>query len=103
MGAAFGESFKLKSLNHQLFRHLMEYAMKAKFVSILILVDIAIPATVMWLKGFKDHVVAARPKPLDVKSRVDMGFVNQCARRIEFSCNEEFLFAGFDSNDRFIF
>ena len=96
--STFRESFKLKCLDHQLFRHFMEHTMKAEFISIFILVDIAIPAAAVWLKGFEDHFVSVRTKLLHIKFRICVSFEDKLPRGIKFPRDEEFLFTGFGSN-----
>ena len=101
--SAFGESFKFKRLNQQLFGDDVKHAVKAKFVSVFILVDVAIPAAAVWFKCFKDHLVAARSQPLDVQIRIGVRPEDQFTRRIELARDEHFLYARLGCNRRFIF
>src|SRR6266498_736691 len=62
----FGESLKLKGLDHPLFRDFVEHAMKSKFISVLILMDIAIPAATARFERFQDHFISPRTEPLSI-------------------------------------
>src|SRR5690349_21116963 len=97
------KSLELKRLDHQVFSDRMEHTMKSKFISFVILMDVAISAAAIWLEGFKDHLIAAWPKPLGIKIRVSMRFEDQFARRIEFACNDDLLLIRFRDNSKFIF
>src|SRR5258706_12481840 len=53
--SSFGESFKFKCLHHQLFRHLMEHAMKSELISILVLVNVTIFTATLGPKWLSFH------------------------------------------------
>src|SRR5690606_28615112 len=61
--SALRHAFKFKGLDHQLFRHFMERTVKAVFIPILVLMNVAILSTTDRYKGFEDHFVSMRTQP----------------------------------------
>src|SRR5215216_2942725 len=90
----FGKSFELKRAYDTLgCCHIVIYAVELIRSAVLIFLDKAPASAADRLKGFEGHGELAWSEPTSVDVRICMCLENQFARRIEFPCDEEFLFS----------